>query len=304
MPESPVLSGAEPFSAAGGPHGALVLHGFTGSPQSMRGLAQALAGAGFAVELPRLPGHGTSLEDMLATGWTDWSGAAEAAHRELAGRCERVVVVGLSMGGTLTVWLATRHPEIAGIVCVSAGFYPVAGMLGGIALVLWLLVLPASDRAEVADAPVRVEEDGRRARLRRDALCESTVLVAHHRVRDARLRDERLRVHGLRVERHRNAVFAANQLHGFEQRLVLDLQWLELFRWLPGPVEPLIDLLVVQFLKVRFFFLHFRTSRNQKFFPIRRRHDPQAVGGEKEFFAAPFGHGGTIEHTWQRHVRR
>src|SRR5438067_3818811 len=112
----PVLPGAEPFSAPGGPHGALVLHGFTGSPQSMRGLATAFAEAGFTVELPRLPGHGTSLDDMLTTGWADWSGWAEQAYQDLAGRCERVVVAGLSMGGTLTAWLAANHPEVAGIV--------------------------------------------------------------------------------------------------------------------------------------------------------------------------------------------
>jgi carboxylesterase len=126
MPEHPVLSGAEPFSAPGGPHGALVLHGFTGCPQSMRGLAEAFAGAGFAVELPRLPGHGTTIDDMLETGWTDWSGAAETAYQDLAGRCDKVVVGGLSMGGTLTLWLAERHPEIAGIVLVNAAAEPPA----------------------------------------------------------------------------------------------------------------------------------------------------------------------------------
>jgi carboxylesterase len=126
MPEFPVLPGAEPFSAPGGPNGALVLHGFTGNPQSMRGLAEAFAGAGFAVELPLLPGHGTAIEDMLGTDWGDWSSAAEASYQELAGRCERVVVAGLSMGGTLTLWLAERHPEIAGIVLVNPAVEPPA----------------------------------------------------------------------------------------------------------------------------------------------------------------------------------
>src|SRR5580704_15003176 len=56
---APVLHGAEAFSAPGGPDGVLVLHGFTGSPFSMRPLADKLAEAGYAVELPRLPGHGT-----------------------------------------------------------------------------------------------------------------------------------------------------------------------------------------------------------------------------------------------------
>jgi len=126
MAEHPVLPGAEPFSAPGGPHGALVLHGFTGSPQSMRGLAEAFAGAGLAVELPRLPGHGTAIEDMLETGWSEWSTAAERAYEELAGRCDKVVVGGLSMGGTLTLWLAERHPEIAGIVLVNPAAEPPA----------------------------------------------------------------------------------------------------------------------------------------------------------------------------------
>jgi carboxylesterase len=115
-----VIAGAEPFSAAGGSTGALVLHGFTGNPQSMRGLAEALAAAGFTVELPRLPGHGTTVDDMLTTGWDDWSAASEAAYTDLAARCDRVVVTGLSMGGTLSVWLAARHPEIAGVAVVNA----------------------------------------------------------------------------------------------------------------------------------------------------------------------------------------
>jgi carboxylesterase len=126
MPEHPVLPGAEPFSAPGGPHGALVLHGFTGCPQSMRGLAEAFAGAGFAVELPRLPGHGTSLDDMLETRWSDWSGHAEVAYNELAGRCDKVVVAGLSMGGTLTAWITERYPEVAGAVFVNPAIEPPA----------------------------------------------------------------------------------------------------------------------------------------------------------------------------------
>ncbi|HMC51919.1 MAG TPA: hypothetical protein VKI64_04085, partial [Acidimicrobiales bacterium] len=77
-----VLPGAEPWSAPGGPSGVLVLHGFTGCPQSMRGLARAFASAGFAVELPLLPGHGTAVEDMIPTRWSDWSEAAERAYQD------------------------------------------------------------------------------------------------------------------------------------------------------------------------------------------------------------------------------
>jgi len=120
MPDPEILPGAEPFSASGGAHGALVLHGFTGCPQSMRGLAQAFAAGGFSVELPLLPGHGTSVDDMATTRWDDWSGAVAKAYAELASRCDRVVVAGLSMGGALALWLAGRQPELAGIVVINA----------------------------------------------------------------------------------------------------------------------------------------------------------------------------------------
>jgi len=124
---APIMPHAQPFSSpSDGDAGVLVVHGFTGNPGSMRGLAEAFAAAGFSVELPLLPGHGTSVDDMIPTRWEDWSGAAEAAYTELASLCGEVVVAGLSMGGTITAWLAARHPEIAGIVLVNPAIEPPA----------------------------------------------------------------------------------------------------------------------------------------------------------------------------------
>jgi len=114
-----VLPGAEPFTHDGDASGVLVLHGFTGSPQSLRSLAEAVAKDGHSVELPLLPGHGTAVEDMMPTRWPDYAEAAEAAYRRLVGRCERVAVAGLSMGGTLACWLAEHHAEIGGLVLVN-----------------------------------------------------------------------------------------------------------------------------------------------------------------------------------------
>ena len=116
---APIIPGCEPWSAQGGPGGALVLHGFTGSPQGMRTLAEALAAAGFTVDLPLLPGHGTAVDDLVPMRWDDWSGTAEAHFQALAARCDSVMVVGLSMGGALTCWLAERHPHLAGIALVN-----------------------------------------------------------------------------------------------------------------------------------------------------------------------------------------
>jgi carboxylesterase len=120
-----IIAGAEPLSHVGtSTTGVLVLHGFTGNPSSMRQIADAMVDAGHHVELPRLPGHGTVVEDMIETGWADWSGTVEEAYQQLADRVEQVVVVGLSMGGSLTLWTALHHPEVAGIVCINAATRP------------------------------------------------------------------------------------------------------------------------------------------------------------------------------------
>jgi carboxylesterase len=120
-----VIAGAEPLSHTGtNGCGVVVLHGFTGNPSSMRGVAEAFVAAGYSVEMPRLPGHGTTLADMMTTAWADWAGCASAVYRELASRVDKVVVVGLSMGGTLTAYLAAHNPEIAGIVTINGALEP------------------------------------------------------------------------------------------------------------------------------------------------------------------------------------
>ena len=102
-----------------GPRGALVLHGLTGSTQSVAGLATALRTGGFEVEAPMLPGHGTSPEDLAGHGWSDWSAAAEESYQRLASRSAGVVVVGLSVGGALAAGLAATHPEVVGLATVN-----------------------------------------------------------------------------------------------------------------------------------------------------------------------------------------
>lgn len=120
-----LIAGAEPLSHQGtSPHGVLLIHGFTGNPGSMRGVAEAMVAAGFQVEMPLLPGHGTRVADMLPTRWADWSAAAEAAYQTLAARADKVVVVGLSMGGALTLRLGADHPEVAGLVCINPATQP------------------------------------------------------------------------------------------------------------------------------------------------------------------------------------
>jgi carboxylesterase len=118
-----LMPGAEPFAADGGPVGVVVSHGFTGNPASMRPWAEHIAAAGYTVRLPRLPGHGTTWQEMNATRWTDWYAEVERAYQQLAARCERVFGFGLSMGGTLVTRLAEQHGDgISGLVLVNPSY--------------------------------------------------------------------------------------------------------------------------------------------------------------------------------------
>jgi len=115
-----ILPGAEPFSHDGSDVGVLLVHGFTSTPQSLRPWAEHLAEAGYTVRLPRLPGHGTTWQEMNRTEWSDWYATVDATFRELLARCRTVVVAGLSMGGALALQLAQNHgPRVAGLVLVN-----------------------------------------------------------------------------------------------------------------------------------------------------------------------------------------
>ena len=115
-----LMNGAEPWSHDGGDVGVLLIHGFTGSPKSMRPWAEELSSEGWSIRVPRLPGHGTRWEDMNLTTWQDWYGEVDRSFRELKECCSQVFVMGLSMGGTLTLRLAQEHGDaIRGIVLVN-----------------------------------------------------------------------------------------------------------------------------------------------------------------------------------------
>ncbi|MCI9870734.1 alpha/beta hydrolase [Arthrobacter humicola] len=125
---------SSPFTGTIPRTGVVVSHGFTGSPHGVRDWALSLAGAGFAVRLPLLPGHGTSWQELAKTRWQDWHAALDAAYLELAEECDIVVVAGLSMGGALAFRIAATRP-VAGVVVVNPGLViddpraPLAGVL-------------------------------------------------------------------------------------------------------------------------------------------------------------------------------
>jgi carboxylesterase len=115
-----VLKGAEPIRFKGNEVGILVSHGFTGTTQSMRPLAEAYARAGYTVSAPRLKGHGTTPEDMEISTNKDWIESIDEAYHWLKERCEVVFAVGLSMGGTLALHVAQTYPDIQGVIPINA----------------------------------------------------------------------------------------------------------------------------------------------------------------------------------------
>jgi len=134
-----IMKGAEPWGADGDDIGVLVLHGFTGSPQSVRYWAEGVAAQGRSVLVPRLPGHGTTVDDLQRTTAQDWVAEAEMSLRGLRERCYTTFVCGLSGGGTIAFDLAERlGDQLAGVITVNASMFtrdprrhlaPIVGLL-------------------------------------------------------------------------------------------------------------------------------------------------------------------------------
>lgn len=119
---APLSVAARPELTGGRNIGVLVVHGFTGSPASMRPWAEFLAARGYAVEMPLLPGHGTRWQDCNDTTWDQWYAEVSRCFEKLSAECDAVVAAGLSMGAALSLRLAADHGDrVAGVVMVNPG---------------------------------------------------------------------------------------------------------------------------------------------------------------------------------------
>jgi carboxylesterase len=108
------------FTLSGGKIGVLVIHGFTGSPVTIKPWANYLNQIGYTVSAPCLPGHGSTWQEMNQTSWQDWYEAVEQSFLELKSKCDRVFVAGFSMGGALALRLAQiRGSEIEGLLLLN-----------------------------------------------------------------------------------------------------------------------------------------------------------------------------------------
>jgi carboxylesterase len=117
-----ILPGAEPFFLPGGPHGVLLIHGFTGLPAEMLLLGQYLQERGFTVLGVRLAGHGTTAEDMSHMVWEDWLDSVRDGLAILGGACEDISVIGHSMGGLLALLVAADY-TVSSVIPLAAPIF-------------------------------------------------------------------------------------------------------------------------------------------------------------------------------------
>lgn len=126
---SRIMKGGQPFFIPGGRTGCLIVHGFTASPQEVRRLGEHLASQGYTVLGPRLSGHATEVRDLRRARWQDWLHSVQDGYHMLRHQVDQIILVGLSLGGVLSLILASQKP-VDGIIAMSTPFeLPKQGLL-------------------------------------------------------------------------------------------------------------------------------------------------------------------------------
>lgn len=118
MPQT--IPTAEPFLLLGDSSkpACLLIHGFTGTPKEMREMGEYLQRQGYTCLGIRLAGHATHPEDMIRSRWTDWAASVEDGYNLLCGLTDDIFLVGLSMGGILSLLMSTRL-RVKGVIAMS-----------------------------------------------------------------------------------------------------------------------------------------------------------------------------------------
>lgn len=112
-------SNAKPFYLKGNNIGCLLIHGFTGTPAEMLPLGKYLNEHGYTVAGVSLKGHGTRVEDMETTNWKDWLESGEIELINLQNNCDDVIIIGLSMGGIISLNLSSKY-DVKGVVSLAS----------------------------------------------------------------------------------------------------------------------------------------------------------------------------------------
>lgn len=133
---------------ANGKVGVLLVHGFTGTPASMRPWAHDLNEQGFTVSVPLMPGHGTKWQDLNNVNWQQWPEKLQSELDYLSERCEKIFICALSMGCGNSMYVAARNQgRITGLILVN----PMIHIPGIQIRFAWLISRLQKSRASVGD---------------------------------------------------------------------------------------------------------------------------------------------------------
>ena len=102
--------------------GCLCLHGFSGNPREIDAITSYLQKKNWLVYSPTLPGHG-SKDSLRGVNYKHWVYAATVAVEELMKRCEKVFVIGFSMGGMIASYVASIYPVDRLVLLSSSAYY-------------------------------------------------------------------------------------------------------------------------------------------------------------------------------------
>ena len=182
----------------------LCLHGLTGTPYEVRPLAEALVARGIRARGISMAGHGGSVADLARSTRGEWVDRAGAELTALRAEYDRIFLVGVSMGGLVSLRMA-QSERVEGIAVVGV---PLA-LAPPIPQLLPLVRLFASARrkrgSDIRDPEARARHPGTPAmpfdsvreliRLQSEVIpdleqVEAPILIAHGRLdRTARPRD-------------------------------------------------------------------------------------------------------------------
>lgn len=84
-------------------------------------MGEYLNGQGYTCLGVRLAGHATRPKDMVRSRWMDWTASVEDGYNLLRGAVDRVYLVGLSMGGALSLLMSTKL-DVKGVVTISTPY--------------------------------------------------------------------------------------------------------------------------------------------------------------------------------------
>jgi len=120
---SQIIPTAEPFFFLGdrSKPACLLIHGFTSTPKEMRWMGEFLNQQRYTCHGVRLAGHATSSEAMIRSRYTDWMASVEDGYNILRGFTDEIFLVGLSLGGMLSLLMSTQL-DVKGVVALSTPY--------------------------------------------------------------------------------------------------------------------------------------------------------------------------------------